>query len=74
MFHANDWLDLRATYDQAKRTAEGETLYGFQSDEAERETKRTGIQVDVTPMSNLTLSFAYFRRDVSTRTGRTGSP
>ena len=64
VYRAKDWLDLRATYDQAKRTAEGETLYGFQSDEAERETKRTGIQVDVTPVSDLTLSLAYFRRDV----------
>jgi hypothetical protein len=65
LYRAKDWLDVRATYDQAKRTAEGETLYGFQSDEAERETKRTGIQVDVTPVSNLTLSGAYFRRDVT---------
>jgi len=65
VYHAKDWLDVRATYDQAKRTAEGETLYGFQSDEAERETKRTGIQVDVTPVSSLTLSGAYFRRDVT---------
>jgi hypothetical protein len=64
LYNAKDWLDLRVTYDQAKRTAEGETLYGFQSDEAERETKRTGIQVDVTPVSSLTLSLAYFRRDV----------
>ena len=64
VYRANDWLDLRASYDQAKRTAEGETLYGFQSDEAERETKRTGLQVDVTPVSDLTLSLAYFRRDV----------
>jgi hypothetical protein len=64
LFHGKDWLDLRATYDQAKRTAEGETLYGFQSDEAERETKRTSIQVDVTPVSSLTLSLAYLRRDV----------
>jgi hypothetical protein len=65
LFHAKDWLGFRGTYDQAKRTAEGETLYGFQSDEAERETKRTGIQVDVTPVSDLTFSLAYFRRDVT---------
>jgi len=64
LFHAKDWLGLRATYDQAKRTAEGHTLYGFQADEAERETKRTGIQVDLTPVSPLTLSLAYFRREV----------
>ena len=65
VYRAKDWLDLRASYDQAKRTAEGETLYGFQSDEAERETKRTGVQADLTPLSNLTLSLAYFRRDVT---------
>jgi hypothetical protein len=65
LFHTKEWLDLRATYDQAKRTAEGETFYGFQSDEAERETKRTGIQVDLTPVSDLTFSLAYFRRDVT---------
>lgn len=64
VYHAKDWLGLRASYDQAKRTAEGETVYGFQADEAERETKRTGIQVDVMPVSSLTFSLAYFRRDV----------
>ena len=65
VFRGSDWLDFRATYDQAKRTAEGETLYGFQSDEAERETKRTSIQADVTPVSSLTLSLQYARRDVT---------
>jgi hypothetical protein len=64
LFHAKDWLGLRATYDQAKRTAEGETLYGFQSDEAERETKRAGFDVELTPVSGLTLTLGYFRRDV----------
>jgi hypothetical protein len=65
VYHAQDWLNLRASYDQAKRTVEeGETLYGFQSDEAERETKRTSIQVEVEPVSDLALTFAYSRRDV----------
>ncbi len=64
MFHANEWLDVRATYDQAKRTAEGETIYGFQADEAERETKRTILNVEVTPTSTVGLIFAYQRRDV----------
>jgi hypothetical protein len=64
LYRAKDWMNLRATYDQAKRTAEGHTLYGFQADEAERETKRTGIQVDFTLPKSLGLSFAYFRRDV----------
>jgi hypothetical protein len=64
LYHAREWLDLRATYGQAERTAEGETLYGFQADEADRDTDRTSIQVDVTPVSSLTLSLAYLRRDV----------
>jgi hypothetical protein len=64
LYRAKGWLNLRATYDQAKRTAEGETLYGFQADEAERETKRTSIQIEVNPVPSLGLTFAYGRRDV----------
>jgi hypothetical protein len=64
VFHANDWLGVRASYDQAKRTAEGETLYGFQSDEAERKTKRAGIDVELSPLPGLGLTFAYNRRAV----------
>jgi hypothetical protein len=64
LFHANEWLGVRGTYDQAKRTAEGHTVYGFQMDEAERETTRTGIDIEVTPISSVEVSFAYFRRDV----------
>ncbi|HET9317181.1 MAG TPA: MtrB/PioB family outer membrane beta-barrel protein, partial [Vicinamibacteria bacterium] len=62
VYRAKDWMDLRATYDEAKRTAEGETIYGFQSDEAERETKRTGVNVDFTLPKGFELGFAYFRR------------
>ena len=64
LFHAKDWLSFRGTYDQAKRTAKGETLYGFQSDEAERKTKRAGVDVEFTLPKNVELTFAYFRRDV----------
>ena len=64
LFNAADWLDFRGTYDQAERTAEGHTVYGFQVDEAERNTKRTGIDVTVTPTPSLDLTFAYVRRDV----------
>lgn len=64
LFHANEWLGVRGTYDQAKRTAEGHTVYGFQADEAERETKRTGIDVELTPAPSVEVTFAYFRRDV----------
>jgi hypothetical protein len=64
LLHARDWLGFRGTWDQARRTAEGQTYYGFQSDEAERRTKRAGIDVELTPHKNLGLTFAYFRRDV----------
>jgi len=66
VFHAKDWMDFRGSYDQAKRTVtEGETLYGFQADEAERETKRTALDVEFTLPKNLGLNFQYMRRDVS---------
>lgn len=64
VFHASDWLNFRGSYDDAKRTAEGETLYGFQMDEAERRTKRTGINVEFSLPKGVELSFAYFLRDV----------
>lgn len=65
VYHAKDWLGLRATYDQAKRKVdEGETIYGFQSDEAERETKRTTLDLELTPVPDLAFTFAYSRRDV----------
>ncbi len=64
LYHANDRISLRGTYDDAKRTAEGHTLYGFQSDEAERTTKRTGIDVEFSLPKGVDLSFAYFLRDV----------
>ncbi len=64
LFRTSDWLNLRATYDDASRTAEGHTLYGFQMDEAERDTKRTSLQVDVMPTDTVDLTFAYARRDV----------
>ncbi|MBX7186999.1 MAG: MtrB/PioB family outer membrane beta-barrel protein [Vicinamibacteria bacterium] len=65
LYHAKDWLSFRGTYDDAKRTAEGETLYGFQSDEAERKTKRTMIDVEFSLPKGVDLSFAYALRDVT---------
>ena len=64
LYHANDRISFRGTYDDSKRTAEGETLYGFQQDEAERKTKRTGIDVEFSLPKGVDLSFAYFLRDV----------
>jgi hypothetical protein len=64
IFHANDWLGFRGTYGELKRTAsDGTTLYGFMSDEAERKTKRTGIDIELTPMDNASFTFSYFRRN-----------
>ena len=66
LYHASDMVGLRATYDYAKRTAEGEAgTYGFQADEAERTTKRTGVDVELTPNAYFGVTFAYFRRDVA---------
>ena len=64
MFHANEWLGVRGTYDLGKRTADGHTVYGYQQDEAAFENTRTGIDVELTPTAGLELSLAYFRRDV----------
>ena len=64
LYHAKDWLSFRGTYDDAKRTAEGETLYGFQMDEAERTTKRTTLDVEFSLPKGVDLSFAYALRDV----------
>lgn len=64
LFHANDWLTFRGTYDESKRTAEGHTIYGFQADEAERETKRMIMDVGLSLGKGVDLSFAYALRDV----------
>ncbi len=65
LFHAAEWLGVRGTFDQAKRTAEGHTIYGFQSDEAERETKRVGVDIELNPHQMFDVTFAYFLRDVT---------
>ena len=63
VYHTSDWLGIRAVYDDATRTANGETLYGFQADEAERDRTRTGLQVELTPLSKVGVTFSYFRRN-----------
>jgi hypothetical protein len=63
LYHAKDWLGLRFSYDDYSRSAEGSTVYGFQWDEAERDQKRTGLQLDLTPKDDIGVTFAYFRRD-----------
>ena len=74
VYHANDFVGVRATIDQTNRTAEGyaTTTIGLMVDEAERKTTRTGFEIELTPASGLGLTFAYFRRntDYPNRPGR----
>jgi len=69
IYHFNDWLGLRGTYDVSKRTADGHTVYGFQMDEAAFENTKTGLNLEITPTEGLDLGFMYFRRNVD-YTGR----
>lgn len=64
LYHYTDWLGFRGTFDQSKRTAKGETLYGFQMDEAPFTNTRTGLDIELTPMEGLDLSVGYFQRKV----------
>jgi hypothetical protein len=45
VFHAWDWVGFRGMFEQVDRSAEGETVYGFQADEAERERTRAGVDL-----------------------------
>lgn len=78
VYHASEWLGLRAFTDKTMRTAEGTPnatntaswqVYGYQADEAEREMTRTGFDVELTPVPSLGVTLAYFRRNVD-YTGR----
>ncbi len=64
LYHFDDWLGFRGTYDVSKRTADGHTIYGYQLDEAAFENTKTGLDIEITPMDGLDLSVAYFRRNV----------
>lgn len=63
VFRATDLVDVKALFDSYKRTADGETIYGFQEDEAEKTVKRTGLEVEFSPMEKVGLSFTYYRND-----------
>ncbi len=64
LVHASEYVGVRGMVDRAKRTAEGHTTLGFQSDEAERETTRAGINIELTPVADVGITFAYQRRKV----------
>ena len=64
LYHYNEWLGFRGTYDVSKRTAKGETILGYQMDEAPLTNTRTGVDLELNPMAGLDLSFGYYRRNV----------
>jgi hypothetical protein len=64
LYHYNDWVGFRGTYDVSKRTAKGETIFGFQADEAPITNTRTGLDLELSPADRLDLSFGYIRRNV----------
>ena len=60
-----EWLNFRGVVEQYKRTAKGwnpATSVGLQSDEAEKKTNRAGVNIDLMPLPNLGVTFAYFRK------------
>ena len=63
IYRTSDWLSVRAFYDDANRTAEGHTVYGCQADEAERDSTRSGLQLNITPLEKFDFGFTYFRRN-----------
>lgn len=79
ILHQKHWLLFRGSYGQAKRTASPDTIdpalfAGFQADESDRNTKRTGLEVDFTPGDGqFTFMVAYFRHkdDYPNRPNRT---
>ena len=72
VWRSGSFIDLKAMYDSYERTAEGETIYGFQEDEAEKSVKRTGLEIGLSPIERVGLSFTYYRnaRDYPNRPNR----
>jgi len=63
VYHTGGIVDFKVMYDSYKRTADGGTIYGFQEDESEKTVKRTGLEVELSPMENVGLSFTYYKND-----------
>lgn len=64
VYHASDVVGVRAFTSQAKRTANGTTVNGFQEDEAERTRTSSGVDIEITPITGLGVTFAYARQKV----------
>ncbi|MCX6550893.1 MAG: MtrB/PioB family outer membrane beta-barrel protein [Acidobacteria bacterium] len=75
VYHANDMFGFKAMYDSYKRTADGTTVNGFQEDESEKTTKRTGLQFEFTPADKFDVGFTYYKndRDYPNRPNRSAS-
>ena len=66
VIHASDWMLFRGVFDKSNRTASGydaATSTGLQSDESERDSTRTGFNLELTPNAKVAFVMAYFRRN-----------
>lgn len=66
VLHTSDWLDVRASLDDSSRTASGRELTAatrLPADEAERDSTRVGVDVEVTPSSKIAFMASYVRRN-----------
>jgi hypothetical protein len=64
IYHFNDWLGFRGTYDKNTRTAEGTTVYGYQADEAPFTNTRIGGDLELSLPHGLEVSAGYIKRKV----------
>jgi Putative outer membrane beta-barrel porin, MtrB/PioB len=55
-----EWVSFRGMVEQLSRTADGETVYGFQADEADRDRTRAGVDIDLTPFEKVGFVFSYY--------------
>ncbi len=64
LYHFNDWLGFRGTYDKNTRTAKGETVYGFQADEAPFTNTRLGGELELSLPRGFEVAAGYTKRKV----------
>jgi hypothetical protein len=65
VLHSRNWLLFRGHFEDAKRTAKGfdaATDIGLQVDQADRDSTRAGIDVELTPNDKVGFVLAYLRR------------
>ncbi len=70
VLHQSDWLLFRGVYDTDTRLAtqlgspdDTVVTIGLQSDESERKSTRTGVDVELSPGGKMTFTLGYFRRN-----------